>query len=55
MTLFQPSGEKMFIYDAAMKYMAEGTPTVIFGAEPGTALGSVTRPCTLTRGAEPGT
>ena len=27
------SGEKMFIYDAAMKYMAEGTPTVIFGGE----------------------
>ena len=33
MTLFQPSGEKMFIYDAAMKYMAEGTPTVVFGGE----------------------
>ncbi len=33
MTLFQPSGEKMFIYDAAMKYMAEGTPTVIFAGE----------------------
>ncbi|MEO7009832.1 MAG: aconitate hydratase, partial [Caldimonas sp.] len=32
-TLFQPSGEKMFIYDAAMKYIAEGTPTVIFGGE----------------------
>ncbi len=32
-TLFQPSGEKMFIYDAAMKYMAAGTPTVIFGGE----------------------
>jgi aconitate hydratase len=32
-TLFQPSGEKMFIYDAAMKYMAAGTPTVIFGDE----------------------
>ena len=41
-TLFQPSPaaaaagsvpEKMFIYDAAMKYMAEGTPTVIFGGE----------------------
>ena len=32
-TLFQPSGEKMFIYDAAMKYMAEGTPTVVFGGE----------------------
>ncbi|MFN8839536.1 MAG: aconitate hydratase AcnA [Burkholderiales bacterium] len=32
-TLFQPSGEKMFIYDAAMRYIAEGTPTVIFGGE----------------------
>jgi aconitate hydratase len=32
-TLFQPSGQKMFIYDAAMKYMAEGTPTVVFGGE----------------------
>ncbi|MEO7761952.1 MAG: aconitase family protein, partial [Casimicrobiaceae bacterium] len=32
-TLFQPGGEKMFIYDAAMKYIAEGTPTVIFGGE----------------------
>ena len=32
-TLFQPGGEKMFIYDAAMKYMADGTPTVIFGGE----------------------
>ncbi|SDN32188.1 aconitate hydratase [Polaromonas sp. JS666] len=32
-TLFQPGGEKMFIYDAAMKYMAEGTPTVIFAGE----------------------
>jgi aconitate hydratase len=33
MTLHQPSGEKLAIYDAAMKYMAEGTPTVIFGGE----------------------
>jgi len=36
-TLFQHSdgtaGEKMFIYDAAMKYIAQGTPTVIFGGE----------------------
>ena len=41
-TLFQPkaetspasgAGEKMFIYDAAMKYVAEGTPTVIFAGE----------------------
>jgi len=32
-TLFQPSGEKMFIYDAAMRYIAEGTPTIVFGGE----------------------
>ncbi|MGD9944207.1 MAG: aconitate hydratase AcnA [Burkholderiaceae bacterium] len=32
-TLFQPSGEKMFIYDAAMRYIDEGTPTVVFGGE----------------------
>jgi len=32
-TLHQPGGEKMFIYDAAMRYMAEGTPTVIFAGE----------------------
>ncbi len=32
-TLFQPSQQKMFIYDAAMKYMAEGTPTVVFAGE----------------------
>ena len=32
-TLFQPSGEKMFIYDAAQKYIAQKTPTVIFGGE----------------------
>jgi aconitate hydratase len=32
-TLFQPSGEKMPIYDAAMRYIAEGTPTVVFGGE----------------------
>lgn len=33
LTLFQPGGDKMFIYDAAMKYIAQGTPTVIFGGE----------------------
>jgi aconitate hydratase len=33
LTLFQPSGEQMAIYDAAMKYVAAGTPTVIFGGE----------------------
>ena len=40
-TLFQPTRpdgapgapEKMFIYDAAMKYIADGTPTVIFAGE----------------------
>ncbi|MCT7305542.1 aconitate hydratase AcnA [Ralstonia sp. 22086] len=32
-TLFQPSGEQMSIYDAAMKYIADGTPTVVFGGE----------------------
>ena len=32
-TLFQPDQEKMFIYDAAMRYIAEGTPTVIFAGE----------------------
>ncbi len=32
-TLFQPGGEKLFIYDAAMKYIAQATPTVIFAGE----------------------
>jgi aconitate hydratase len=32
-TLFQPSGEKMPIYDAAMRYVAAGTPTIVFGGE----------------------
>jgi len=32
-TLFQPTGEKMFIYDAAMKYVGQNTPTVVFGGE----------------------
>ncbi len=32
-TLMQPSGEQLPIYDAAMKYIAAGTPTVIFGGE----------------------
>ena len=36
-TMHQPSGEKMDIYDAAMKYEAEGTPLVIVaGKEYGT-------------------
>ncbi|WP_395141754.1 aconitate hydratase AcnA [Schlegelella aquatica] len=33
LTLFQPGGEKMFIYDAAMKYIAQGTPTIVFAGE----------------------
>ncbi|MBL8510823.1 MAG: aconitate hydratase, partial [Betaproteobacteria bacterium] len=32
-TLLQPSGEQMAIYDAAMQYVASGTPTVVFGGE----------------------
>ncbi len=36
-TLFQradgTAGEKMFIYDAAMKYIAQRTPTIVFGGE----------------------
>ncbi|MEQ1764975.1 MAG: aconitate hydratase, partial [Pyrinomonadaceae bacterium] len=36
-TLFQPDGEQMSIYDAAMKYQESGTPTFIFaGQEYGT-------------------
>ncbi|HYF55391.1 MAG TPA: aconitase family protein, partial [Salinarimonas sp.] len=37
LTLHQPSGERMWIYDAAMRYAAEGAPLVIFaGKEYGT-------------------
>jgi aconitate hydratase len=32
-TLHQPDGEQMSIYDAAMKYIAAGTPTVVFAGE----------------------
>jgi aconitate hydratase len=32
-TQFQPSGEEMSIYDAAMRYVAAGTPTMVFGGE----------------------
>ncbi len=32
-TLLQPTGEKLAIYDAAMKYVAAGTPTIVFGGE----------------------
>jgi aconitate hydratase len=32
-TIHQPTGEQMSIYDAGMKYIAEGTPTMIFAGE----------------------
>jgi aconitate hydratase len=32
-TLHQPDGEKMSIYDAAMRYIDSETPTVVFGGE----------------------
>ncbi|MGO3741829.1 aconitate hydratase AcnA [Kerstersia sp.] len=32
-TLFQPSGEQLSIYDAAMRYISEGVSTVVFGGE----------------------
>jgi aconitate hydratase len=32
-TIHQPTGEQMAIYDAAMKYVADGVPTMIFGGE----------------------
>jgi aconitate hydratase len=32
-TIHQPSGERLSIYDAAMRYKAAGVPTVIFGGE----------------------
>ncbi|GAB3625463.1 aconitate hydratase [Pandoraea terrae] len=33
LTIHQPSGEQLSIYDAAMKYVAEETPTIVFGGE----------------------
>ncbi|MBL0125586.1 MAG: aconitate hydratase AcnA [Betaproteobacteria bacterium] len=33
LTIYQPTGEQIPIYDAAMKYMASGTPTIVFGGE----------------------
>jgi aconitate hydratase len=33
LTVHQPSGEQMPIYEAAMKYMADGVQTVVFGGE----------------------
>ncbi len=32
-TLYQPGGERLSIYDAAMKYMASNVPTVVFAGE----------------------
>ena len=32
-TLFQPTGEQTAIYDAAMRYLANNTPTIVFGGE----------------------
>jgi aconitate hydratase len=32
-TLHQPSGAEMPIYDAAMRYVGEGVPTIVFGGE----------------------
>jgi aconitate hydratase len=33
LTMHQPSNEKMYIYDAAMRYIKDNTATVIFGGE----------------------
>ena len=33
LTVLQPTGEQMPIYDAAMKYIASGTPSIVFGGE----------------------
>jgi aconitate hydratase A / 2-methylisocitrate dehydratase len=33
LTLHQPSGEQMSIYDAAMRYIDSGVPTALFGGE----------------------
>jgi aconitate hydratase len=32
-TIHQPSGARMSIYDAAMRYREEGVPTIVFGGE----------------------
>jgi len=32
-TIHQPSGEEMSIYDAAMRYIKDGVPTMVFGGE----------------------
>ncbi|MCC7549257.1 MAG: aconitate hydratase AcnA [Burkholderiales bacterium] len=33
LTIHRPSGESMSIYDAAMKYIDQGVPTIVFGGE----------------------
>ncbi len=33
MTIHRPSRERLSIYDAAMRYRAEGVPTIVFGGE----------------------
>ncbi len=33
LTVHQPSGEQMSIYDAAMKYVGDGVPTMVFAGE----------------------
>ena len=33
LTIHQPSGEQLSIYDAAMKYIDESTPTIVFAGE----------------------
>ncbi|CAN7653996.1 aconitate hydratase AcnA [Trinickia sp. LjRoot230] len=33
LTIHQPSGEQLSIYDAAMKYIADDTPTLVFAGE----------------------
>jgi aconitate hydratase len=33
LTIHQPTGEQMYIYDAAMRYIKDGVQTVIFGGE----------------------
>ncbi|HCE07444.1 MAG TPA: aconitate hydratase, partial [Oxalobacteraceae bacterium] len=33
LTIHQPSGQEMSIYDAAMKYVSDGVPTMVFAGE----------------------
>jgi len=33
LTRMEEGGEEMFVYDAAMKYVAEGTPTIVLGGK----------------------